>query len=117
MTSVLGRLRPTPWAQLSTPRKIRRVVGIVSQLGAFGMVASALTSESEVGLRADGTTRKEWRAAGGSAQTDQHVLGDPKVKAQRDQAGEQKDSTGSGDTEAQGGNAAEDTAKAAESAS
>ena len=113
-SSVLRHLRPTPWAQLSTPRKIRRVVGIVSQVGAFGMVASALTSESEVGLRADGSTRKEHRAEQRDEQT---IQGDPKVKAQRDQAGEQQDSTGSGDIEAQGGNAAEDTAKAAESTS
>ncbi len=107
---VLSRLRPTPWAELSTPRKARRVVGIVSQIGAFGMVASALTSESEVGLRADGSTRREHR-------DEQSVKRDPKVKAQRDQAGEAKDSTGSGDHEAQSGNAAEDTEKAAESSS
>ncbi|WP_375503611.1 hypothetical protein [uncultured Jatrophihabitans sp.] len=112
---MLSHLKPTPWGELSTPRKVRRVVGIVSQIGALGMVASALTSESEVGLRADGSTRKEHKDDE-SVQGDA-VQGDPKVKAQRDQAGEEKDSTGSGDTEAQSGNAAEDTEKAADSTS
>lgn len=111
--SVLSRLRPTPWAQLSTPRKIRRVVGVVSQVSAVGMVASALTAGSEVGLRANGMTRREWREAG--YDDDASVQGDPLVKAQRDQAGEQKAPSGADGREAQGGNAADDLEKAAES--
>ena len=121
-SAVLARLKPTPWSELDTFHKVRRVVGIVAQIGALGMAASAMTSESEVGLRADGSLAKEHRD-----EIDE-VKGDPKNKAQRDQAGEKKDAgaepesdtgsesgTSSGDVEAQGGDAAEDTEKAAES--
>ena len=112
--SLLSRLRPTPWAQLSTPRKIRRVVGWVSQVSVLGMVASALTSESEVGLRADGSTRREHAGERGESS----IQGDPKVQAQRDQAGEQKNAVNPADErEAQGGNAADDTDKASRSSS
>ena len=121
VSGVLAHLKPTPWSQLSTARKVRRVVGIVAQIGAIGMAASAMTSGNEVGLRADGSLAQEHRD-----EIDQ-VEGDPKNKAQRDQAGEQKkpadpddvagSSNPSGEREAQGGNAAEDTEKAAESTS
>lgn len=121
VSAVLAWLKPTPWSELDTFHKVRRVAGIVAQIGALGMAASAMTSGNEVGLRADGSLAREHRD-----EIDK-VEGDPKNKAQRDQAGEQKkpadpddvagSSNPSGEREAQGGNAAEDTEKAAESTS
>jgi hypothetical protein len=119
VSGVLARLKPTPWSELDTVHKVRRVAGILAQIGAFGMATAAMTSGNEVGLRADGSLAKEHRD-----EIDK-VEGDPKNKAQRDQAGEQKkpadsddvagSSNPSGEREAQGGNAAEDTEKAAKS--
>ncbi|WP_375484837.1 hypothetical protein [uncultured Jatrophihabitans sp.] len=112
----------TTWAELTTFGKVRRVTFWVTQVSLLGMGASAATSGSEVGLRADGSLAKE------HADDVDEVKGDPKNKAQRDQAGEQKKSpegehaepkagNAENETEAQSGNAADDTEAAAESTS
>ena len=114
--------RRTKWGELSAFGKVRRVTFWVTQVSLLGMGVSAATSDSEVGLRADGSLAKEHK------DDIDEVEGDPKNKAQRDQAGEQKKSpegehaepkadNADNETEAQSGNAADDTEAAAESTS